>query len=252
MRGKSFDMADEIKVGLADMHNHILFGVDDGAKKVDDSVRMLDIAHKEGIRTLILTPHYHPKRGMAEYNEILENFELLKKVARQKFPEMQLFLGREVYYRSDITEAEEIAEELRMCKTVCILIEFSTTVEASYVKSAVSNLLMNGYQPIVAHVERYACSIKNKNLVADLKDMGAYIQINADSVIGDGGFAVKMAIKRFLKQGLVDFIATDAHDSINRRPLLSQCYKYIAKKYGEDYAHEIMCENPLKIIRDEL
>lgn len=245
-------MAEDIKVGLADMHNHILFGVDDGAKKIEDSMRMLDIAHKDGIRTVIFTPHFHPKRGMAEYDKILAHFQLLKKAVRQKFPEMELYLGREVYYRSDITDVEEIAEELRMCGTGNILVEFSTSADASYIKAAVSNLLMNGYQPIVAHVERYACAIKNKNLVADLKEMGAYIQLNADSIVGDSGFSVKMAVKRFLKHGLVDFIGSDAHDDLNRRPVLSACYRYIAKKYGEDYAEEIMCDNPIRLINDEM
>ncbi len=237
---------------MFDMHNHILFGVDDGAKTMEDSLSLIKIAYEDGIRGLVLTPHFHPKRGMAHYSEVVENFNELVDVALEQFPDMQFFLGREVYYRSDVLETKGSTDKFLMSGTANMLVEFSTTVEENYIKNAVSNLLFAGYQPIVAHVERYGCAVKNKNLVNELKSIGAYIQINVDSILGKTGFAVKQAVKYYLKNGLVDFVSSDAHDIKNRRPELSAAYAYVTKKYGEDYAVRIFRDNAIDMLNDEL
>ena len=64
-------------VEMFDMHNHILFGVDDGAKTLQDSLDLIKVAYDDGIRGLVLTPHFHPKRGMAHYAGVVENFNNL-------------------------------------------------------------------------------------------------------------------------------------------------------------------------------
>ncbi len=239
-------------IGMFDMHNHILFGVDDGAKTIEDSLALIKTAYDDGIRGLILTPHFHPKRGMAHYSEVVENFNELFDVVEEQMPDMQLFLGREVYYRSDILETKGSTAKFLMSETSCMLVEFSTTVDESYIKNAVSNLLFAGYQPIVAHVERYACAVKNKNLVGELKSIGAYIQINSDSILGKTGFAVKQAIKHYLKNGWVDFVSSDAHDLKSRKPELSASYNYVVKKYGEEYANALYRDNAIALLRGEL
>lgn len=240
------------KIGLFDMHNHILFGVDDGAKTMEDSISLIKIAYDDGIRGLVLTPHCHPKRGMAHYSAIVENFNELVDVVKHRFPDMKLFLGREVYYRSDVLETHSSMDKYLMVNTSCMLMEFSTSVDEGYVRKSVYNVMCAGYQPIIAHVERYACVLKNKQLIKDLKDMGAYIQLNADSVLGKTGFLVKQATKSLLKERLVDFIASDAHDVKNRRPELSACYSYVAKKFGTDYADNIFINNIIDMINGEL
>lgn len=237
--------------GLFDMHNHILFGVDDGAQNIKDSLQMLQIAYEDGIRSVLCTPHFHPKRGMAHFSDVKANFAQLKDAAAQYWGDLELYLGREVYFRHDVLE-EEKNEKFLMAGTDIMLVEFSTSVDEKYIKNAVTELLFAGYQPIIAHVERYACAVKNKNIVKDLKDLGVYIQINADSVIGKSGFTVKSAVKHYLKNGWVDFVSSDAHDIKTRRPELSVCYAYVAKKYGEGYANTIFMENAARVVREEL
>ncbi len=237
--------------GLFDMHNHILFGVDDGARNIDESLRMLQIAYDDGIRSVLCTPHFHPKRGMAHFRDVKENFAQLQEAAAKHWNDLELYLGREVYFRHDVLE-EEKDEKFLMAGTDIMLVEFSTSADENYIKHAVTDLLFAGYQPIIAHVERYACAVKNKNIVKDLRDLGAYIQINADSVLGKSGFAVKGAVKHFLKNGWVDFVSSDAHDINTRRPVLSECYAYVAKKYGEGYADTIFMENAKRVVMAEL
>lgn len=238
----------ELDIKLADMHCHILFGVDDGARDLDLSIEMLRIAHEDGIRTILLTPHFHPKRGMASVDRIYDAFIILRDKAAEIFPDLELYLGREVYYTSDHAEMLEDHEELRICGGRNVLIEFSTGTPADYILRAVDNVIMMGFTPIVAHIERYACTIGNKGFVEKIKNKGAYIQVNADSVLGENGFSVHKMVKWMLKNELVDFIASDAHDINHRRPELSKCYRYIAKKFDEEYAAYCMHDMPLRIL----
>lgn len=241
----------KLDVRLADMHNHILYGVDDGSPDLEKSLSMLKIAYDDGIRIVCMTPHYHPKRGMASVDSIYDAFETLRDAAAAVFPDMDLYLGREVYFTSESLEKLENHEELRICGGGNVLVEFSTGTPASVISHAVSDVIMMGFTPIVAHVERYACAIDDKYLVEELKSKGAYIQVNADSVLGEQGGSVKRVVKWFLKNELVDFIASDAHDLHDRKPQLSKCYSYVAKKYGKEYADYMMCELPLRILEEE-
>ncbi|MDO5403723.1 MAG: capsular biosynthesis protein [Eubacteriales bacterium] len=239
------------KVELVDMHNHILFGVDDGADSIETSINMLKTAYEDGIKKVLLTPHFHPRRGMAAADDIYDAFEVLQERVNKELPDMELYLGREVYFTSESLDMLENHEELRICGGGNVLIEFSTAASASAVSHAVSNVIMTGFTPIVAHVERYGCTIENKHLIEDLKSMGAYIQINADSVLGENGFSIQRVVKWLLKNELVDIIASDAHDAKSREPKLFKCYQYVAKKYGEEYAYYMMHDLPVRILNED-
>ena len=118
--------------------------------------------------------------------------------------------------------------------------EFLPTDRFSYIRNAVDDVLSTGCVPIVAHVERYVCTVKNWDYIYELKQLGADIQVNASSVTGDNGWSVQRCVKALLKDHVVDYIASDAHDTTSRTPQLSKCYKYIVKKYGVEYADRIM------------
>lgn len=229
-----------ICIGFTDIHNHILFGVDDGSPDIDTSLEMLRMAYEDGTRDVILTPHFHPKRGMAHYSQIVEHYEILADAAEREFPDMGVYLGREIYYRSEILDDLDKLDEKTMCGSDTVLIEFSPNVQAEKVRGAVLDVVMSGYHPIVAHVERYVCTVKDWDYIYELKQLGADIQINAASVTGDNGWGVQRCVKALLKDHVVDYVASDAHDTTTRTPQLQKCYKYIVKKYGVEYADRIM------------
>lgn len=72
--------------------------MDDGSPDIDTSLEMLRMAYEDGTRDVILTPHFHPKRGMAHYSQIVEHYEILAYAAEREFPDMGVYLGREIYY----------------------------------------------------------------------------------------------------------------------------------------------------------
>lgn len=241
-------MKNKITSGYVDIHNHILPEVDDGAKSMGMSMEMLDIAYKEGIRAIIATPHYHPGKSMIEHDKLLEKFQELKQAAKNIHKDMRLYLGREVYYTSDVLEAIEKGSKLTVEEGKYILTEYAPRTDYNYIRMSINNLLQEGLIPIIAHVERYECLLEDVDRIEELREMGAVIQVNASSVLGEVGRTVKKYTKKLLKHGLVDVVATDAHSAGTRAPRISECADYIRKKFGQDYAEDLLIYNPERII----
>ena len=120
-----------------------------------------------------------------------------------------------------------------------------------YIRNAVNTVLMNGYYPVLAHAERYRNVCAKKYAVTELIEMGCYIQVNAGSIMGKFGFGTKQFSRKLLKQRQVHFVATDAHDTGKRAPYLSDCAKYVSRKYGRDYSRKLFYDNPECILQDE-
>lgn len=234
-----------------DIHSHILYGIDDGPDNIETSREMMVTAYNEGIRKIVATPHYHPGKCTMDYEKLRKRFELFKEQVKDICPQIQLELGREIYYTSDILDALEKGQHLSMGNTKYILIEYHPTVEYSYLRTSINNVMQMGYLPIIAHIERYICILEDWGRALELKGMGAVIQVNAGSVIGDSGSKVKKFIKRLMKEEVVDVIGTDAHSNGRRAPRMQECAKYLCRKYGEAYAKAMLRDNAEKILRGE-
>lgn len=237
--------------GFIDVHCHILPGVDDGSRSMRMTEEMLAIAWKEGIRTMIATPHYHIGRSKTEQSVIQEQYDKVKKMAGEKFPGLRILLGNELYYCHDAINLLESGRVRTMAESLYVLTEFMPDTEFSYIKEAVNELVSNGYRPLIAHIERYECIAKKPALAEELVDVGAYIQVNAMSVTGDNGRVCKRCVKKLMKLDLVHTIGTDAHSNGRRTPRLQECAAYLTKKFGEEYAANLMIHNPQRIINNE-
>ena len=110
---------------------------------------------------------------------------------------------------------------------------------------------MRKYIPILAHVERYPKIQDDPNIIYDCINEGALIQINASSVVGKNGVEAKKTTKILLDNDMVHFIATDAHSSTKRRPLIKETYDYIKKSYGEDISQKLFLENQEYILSNK-
>lgn len=234
--------------GYIDMHNHSLFGVDDGAGSMEESLAMLRMAYEDGVRAVILTPHAHYRRGRATPEEIREKVALLQDAVAADCPGLRLYPGNELYYDSEMPEKLENREVCRLADSDYCLVEFSPGVGFSEMKKAFREVLGTGVFPILAHVERYECLYEDKERVPELWEMGVFFQANASGVLGQHASREKKFLKRLLQKGYVQFIATDAHDTEGRTPLLSECAAYVRKKFGELTAQECFLDNPGKIL----
>lgn len=231
---------------MTDIHNHSLFGVDDGARTPEESIKMLQAAKEQGIDAVILTPHY--RHGMFFYpqDKVHEHFEMLRERADEIG--IKLYLGCEFHVNSRILDSFRQGRCETLAGSDYVLLEFDYETEYTYILHHTKQMLFNGYIPVIAHAERYQCLLSAPERCMELKQMGVLIQINADSVLGKEGFKAKLFCRKLLKNGGVHFIASDAHGIKERQNHLGESYFYIKRKYGREYAEHIFCKNPEKII----
>jgi len=236
---------------MIDIHCHILPGVDDGSKDLNDSLEMAKIAQSEGIKTIINTSHYHPDFDYIVGEKLLEELVNFNKVLKENNIDVEVLIGNELYYSDDLLEYIDKKEFYTLNKSKYILIEFGHTRFPKNVCDVVYELKIRGYIPILAHVERYQEVQDNPKLIQEAIKEGALIQVNASSVLGKGPSECNKSCDVLLRHNRVHFIGTDAHGSNRRRPFIKDAYEYVSKKYGEDKANKLFLDNPSRVINNE-
>ena len=230
--------------GYYDVHCHILPGVDDGARTMEDALRMLRISWKEGIRHVVVTPHFHVGHYETPMEVLRERFEELRRQTWRELPEMNLYLGCEICYHMDAGKKLARGELLTMGGTKNVLVEFLPKSGISTIQNGLQEIQMAGKQPILAHAERYRELLGNYDAIEKFIQMGFYIQVNASAVAGQEGFRIKQFVKKLLDYEMVHLIGTDAHDPQHRKPAIRDCATYIERKWGSDYVEELLVHNP--------
>lgn len=235
-----------------DIHCHILPGIDDGSRSMEETVKMLSLAYESGTREILATPHFHPRRGHAPAEKVLKKVEEVQKIAAEKFPGLSLYPGNELYYCHDIIEKISDGEVLTLNNSSYVLVEFSFTEELRKIKTGLNRILMGGYSPVLAHVERYEELTGDWDALEELTEAGVYLQINAETLQGKLGMGKKRFVKKLLKEEMVSFVASDAHDAARRTPVLNKSAEYVQKKFGMDTVRRIFQENPRKVMENKL
>ena len=212
---------------MIDIHNHILYGVDDGSKDLDMSLAMLKEEMEQGVSTIYLTPHQNQQTLTGPL--LKERYQSFLEELKEKGIDMDIRLGAEIYYYPGLKQDLLSGKALTMDESKYVLVEFSTRTETN-VSEIVYELVMAGFTPIIAHIERYPYLKKDDYF--DIKEAGGLIQINSSSF---SHFSSRGLIKYLLKNDLVDYVATDAHDNSKRKVDFSFVHSYIKKKYPELY-----------------
>ena len=210
---------------MRDMHCHILPGVDDGARDLDESLAMLRAAKAAGITSITCTPHC--RSPYFDFEAMWQAFYELEDAA-EGFP---LQMGFEVNYRKLMELGLEWAEVLHFDGSNEFLLELSVGARSSSYddyERTIFELQGMGYEVIIAHPERYGAIQRDLGLADELVRMGCKLQLSTDFIAG-GRFGVERrpAVK-MLKQGLVSYFASDAHRVVH--------YDYF-KKAHERYGH---------------
>ena len=142
-------------------------------------------------------------------------------------------------------------EALTMADSDYVLLEFSPEAERRKIQNAVYQFLCEGYNPIIAHVERYRAFLKHPDFAAEISNMGAYLQVNAGSISGDAGWRIRHFSKTLVKNNLVTFVATDAHDAKKRTPQFGKSIQWMEDKLGKKGLWELTAGNPENILMNK-
>ena len=242
---------------MIDIHSHIVFDVDDGPQDWAESQSLLEEASAQGVRTIVSTSHR--RKGMFETpeDEIARNFKVVKELAKEIAPDLRILYGAEIYYTSDALKKLENQQIPQLNGTRYALIEFSMNTPYREIHNALTNVLMLGITPVIAHIERYDALENNEKRVKELINMGCYTQVNSSSILkpklfGDTYKFMKKRARYFLERDLVHIVASDMHNLDSRPPYMKEAYEIVSKKYGLGKARELFMLNPEKIIKDQI
>lgn len=234
-----------------DMHCHMLFGVDDGARDEETMRAMLDMAWCDGTRAVCFTPHYHPGYYGENSAQTRTAYAAACAYAAAQYPELKLALGNELHYDDGAPDWLRSGLAKTLCGSRYVLVDFRDGEAAYTIDRAVTQILSLGYTPVLAHVERYRDLHGRLREVESMMTRGVLMQLDMQSVMGDFGVHTRRMARAMLKRGMADLIGSDGHDTDTRPPLLSACRQLIEKKYGEEYAELLFWRNPGLIWDDQ-
>lgn len=232
---------------ITDIHCHILPGIDDGARSMETSVKMAEIALSEGITRIVATPHFDPEiKSIEDFaSERDEAILNLKDELAQRNIKIDILQGAEVYLTPLLPDMDRL-DLLCLRDSRYMLVEIPFTTLPQWLDEILYSIQLRGITPILAHPERYARMVENPHILAGLVDKGLLLQINASSMCHKSDRKVKSFIRYLIKSGMVHFLATDAHSVRSRPPRIQESISIILQAFGSDIA-EYMLENARKI-----
>lgn len=222
---------------FVDLHCHILPGIDDGARDLEESIEMAKMAVEDGIGHILCTPHHLNGRFENNRNEVIEKVAALQEeLDRQKIP-LELYEGQEVHLN------EEIPNQLRAGNILCadlsdkyFLLEFPTDDIPAFAEPLINEILVMGKTPIIVHPERNSKMIKDPNRLLPFIEMGCLAQLTAPSICGHFGKKIKKTAEIMLDHNMVHMVASDAHNTTTRPFMMTQAFNVIEQQFGEDMA----------------
>ena len=193
-----------------DVHSHLLPGIDDGAETLNESLDMARAFADLGYQTLIVTPHVMSHRYPNESEQIRQSVQTLNRALQAHGIDVEVRAAAEYYLDDDTMARVERGDILTLGENY-LLFELPSGLRPPQLLEQIHEIKVAGYQPVLAHPERYAYFHADRAHYLRLKQAGVLFQLNAVSLGGFYGKAVKQAALHLVKQGLVDFVGSDAH-----------------------------------------
>lgn len=222
---------------MIDIHSHILYGLDDGARTKEDMFNMAKQAVADGITVMTATPHHRDGRYHNPAETVLKRVQEANQDLQEAGIALRIVPGMEVHIHGELLDNLNQGEVLTYNQQKrYVLLELPHDHVPKYLDQLLYNLQLAGYLAIIAHPERNRQIRERPNLLYHLVRRGALAQLTAASVAGKFGKKIQKACFDLIDHHLIHFIASDAHNIDNRAVCLSEAYQVVEKKFGDDYA----------------
>lgn len=236
-----------------DLHTHVVYGVDDGARTEEQMRAMLDAASANGITTLVATTHATP--GLEEFPQerYQSHLDAAQAYCQQQGYGLRLYPGAELLYNPMLRDAARENGLPTLAGTDWVLMEFLPQTSAKELENGLEEVAVCGYSILMAHVERYRC-LESRGLLEKLKARyPVACQMNGSTVLEPGGFWQRRRVERWLSSGVIDVVASDAHNTTSRPVNLREAYQKLKLTFGEETADRLTGRSgPWKEFRDAL
>ena len=236
---------------MKDLHSHLLFGIDDGSKSLDESICLLKKMQEQNITDLICTPHYiENSKYVCNNKDKLKKIKKLKEKIRKENININLYLGNELFITPNVVDLINKKEVRTLNNSRYILFEFPMNNIYLNTKEIIKKMISNRYIPILAHPERYPIFQKNPDKIEEYLQMGVFLQGNMSSLFGKYGWNAKKTIKIYIKKGWISFLGSDTHHEfdISYDRLEKKLHKLNKDK---EYIDKILYKNFDRVINNE-
>ncbi len=249
-------MTDVDPGAFADIHSHLVPGVDDGARDLGDTLASVGRMTQLGIRKILTTPHLNGSLTRneeaieARLSEVDEAFERAAMAVGADFPEVDFKRGHEVML--DIPDVDFSDPRLRLAGTSFVLIEWPHLHVPPGTTRVLERMISAGYRPIIAHPERYIGIDRKLGVIARWREDGAYLQVNHGSLSGRYGAAAKGIAARLLRRGWADYLASDFHAQSQAGIYFKDVWEKLEALGAGESLTNLCLTNPSRVFRDEI
>lgn len=226
---------------MIDLHSHLLPGVDDGSRSVEQSLKVLDLMAQHGVTDVCLTPHTLAGRAEAGVHPAHDSaFEALR---AQAPPTPRLHRGAEVMLDRPLSRTVATARKITLGGSRYMLVEFPRLVPYDTVSNALAQVVELGVAPILAHPERYSCC--SPEAVRQWKSIGAGMQVDATTLLMSQ--ARGQRARQLVSEGLADILAGDNHGDDRT---VATGARFLAAQDGAEQVELLVVRNPASILSD--
>ena len=233
---------------MIDLHCHILPGVDDGARTMEEALQLAQMALHSGVRTLVATPH-HRHFGHDNHAEILEAFARFQDALEYEQIPLDVRLATEVWVRRE--DVPPLTEGMTYPNSPWFLVEFSPDASAAHMQAALARYVEQGFRPVIAHPERYAAVQEDPAIAREWVQAGFGVQVNRDSLLGYFGKRCFYYADVLMRQDWVNLIASDAHRTDTRNTDWNEALEALHARYDGRLLRRCLHDNPAKILCGE-
>jgi len=240
-------------IGIIDLHNHLLPGVDDGASDIDESRAALERMQSAGVVSVVVTPHLRgssttqPESLAARLAELDRGWSEFEELVADEFEGVTI--GRGVELMLDTPEPDLSDPRLRLNGGEYVLVEFPFMTVPPYSSHPISELRMQGWRPVIAHPERYSGLDSELAVIESWRRAGGLLQVNLGSVVGRYGDGPRAHALELLSRGWVDLLASDYHS--RGRTMIGAALEYFEGVGARDHAQLLLEVNPSRILAGE-
>lgn len=236
---------------MIDLHSHILHETDDGATSLQVALDMARFAAEDGVEVMACTPHFLPGVYDPDPQQVVRRVAELNDHLLDAGIDLALVTGCEAHIRPDLLRRLGSGQILTLHFGKYVLIEMPPSTLPPNMDRLFLDLIRAGYKPIMAHVERYRWADRAMPFIQNMVLAGVLMQVTAGSFFGDYGRSAMDLSARFLDNGMVHVVASDAHDLTRRPPGLSKAFAHVAKTRGMEEANLIFKRRPEMILLGE-
>ena len=248
-------MRNDDPLAIGDLHSHMVPGVDDGARTMEETLEGVERMVQAGIRKIITTPHIDASltRDPPAYEQRMDQLdrawsEASREVDR-RFPDVEFRRGHEVML--DIPDADFSDARLHMGGTSFVLLEWPRLQLPPGTVEVVSRMRFAGIKPIIAHPERYVGFDRELDLAGEWRRVGAFLQVNYGSLLNRYGPEARTLAFRLLRRGWVDYLSSDFHCRSHLKLFHREAVERLAELGGDEQISLLTVTNPQRVFRDE-